>query len=352
MCILCKQAVQSKNWLWGVAAIAVYSIIFGMRYNVGVDYPGYLISYERASIGVEVYNDWEQGFMFLINILSSFNLHFCIFFGTIAFLQLFPIFKGTKKDIYIYPFLCFTFMIGCSWLNFSNGLRQVLAFGFFVLSISYVEKRQMIKHYICILLAISMHSSAIILLIFYPLLCWKENWFKNTKFQIILFVIAVICGEIDILANNMAYYNTLFSFEFIADSDYSFYAQADNELHKEVSKGLGFVIILATDLLLIITSNMYKNSLKSKMLTYLYNLYYLGVLLKFSLIQSHIIQRLNQYFYGLQFIVAAYALYYFYKERKKVPLYFLTFIFALRFVATMLSMHNNTAVFRFFWDIL
>lgn len=352
MFILCKQAVQSKNWLWGVAAVTIYSIVFGMRYNVGVDYPGYLIAYERSSMGLDVYNEWEQGFMLLINTLSALKLHFCVFFGVIAFLQLFTIFKGTKKDLYLYPFLCFTFMIGCSWLNFSNGLRQVLAFGFFVLSISYVEKRQWIKHYICILLAISMHSSATILLFLYPLFLLKENWFKNTTFQIILFVTAVICGEIDILSNNIAYFDYLFSFEFIADSDYSYYAQADNELHKEVSKGLGFVIILATNALLIATSNLYKENLKSKMLIYLYNIYYIGTILKFSLIQSHIIQRINLYFYGLQFIIAAYALYYFYKERKKRPFYILVSFFVLTFVATMLSMHKNTALFHFFWDII
>ena len=351
MFILCMQTVKSQNWIWAICAVIIYSIVFGMRYGVGVDYMDYLDAYQRASMDLGI-NKFEYGFMFIMNLLAKENLHFSIFFGLIAFLQLFLIFKGLKKDLYVYPFFCFVFMIGCSWLNFSNGLRQVLAFGFFVLSISYVEKRQWIKHYICILLAISMHSSATILLFLYPLFLLKENWFKNIKLQLILFAIAVICGEIDIISSNFAYFENLFSLEFIEDSDYSIYAQMDQELHRQVSKGLGFIIILATDILLVATSNMYKNSLKSKTLIYIYNLFFIGILLKYSLIQSHIVQRLNMYFYGLQIIVAAYALYFLHKEKKKRLSYTLTSLYILTFVATMLSMNKNTALFRFFWDAI
>ena len=348
---LCKEASRKKIDVLVFFAIFIYAVVFGIRYGVGVDYFAYLQEYTfmlRSPIAIQE-SYFEPGFLMIIRMLSFFEAHFSIFFGVIAFLQLYLVFKAVKCTPYIYPYLTFTFMIGCVWLSFGNGLRQELAFCFFIFSLIFVEKRSLLMHYLCIALAISMHNSAIILLPFYFILQYKKEWFLNVKIQIIAFFIAFLLGNINIIQNYLVYLEGVFSF--LEYDNYLDDRYADKLMNLSIQKGIGFYVILSIDILLVTLSNRYKKYFENfSYVKLIYNFYFIGVLLKYSFLYSQLIQRVNYYFYGFQFIVASYVLYYLSKNNKKMFL-ILLFLYVLLFIGTLSKMEDNTSLYRFFWEV-
>lgn len=347
---LCSIAKAYNKWEYTLIAILIYSIVFGMRYGVGVDFYGYLDAYKSALIGNST-RDFEIGFQFIIKVLTYIGLHSIFFFGFISFLQLYLIFKSIKTDIHIYKYLVFTFMMGCVWLGYANTIRQVLAFCIFVYSLTYIEKGKPFLHYLCILLATSVHTSAIGLIVIYPLLYWKKEWFNNINIQIALFICAWFLGQSSELLG-IKYISEILSNNGLFEDNYSIYISDEYQsyMHNSVKLGIGYLTILLTDIILVTTSNKYKQALKNNLLTYMYNLYFIGILLRYTFISSMMVGRINDYFYGFKYIIASYALYYLYSHNNKKLFYLLASMYIMTFIANMVNMFENTAVFRFFWE--
>jgi hypothetical protein len=151
MFILAKIASERNEWFWMVLGILIYSIVFGMRYGVGVDHISYMTEYQRvSSTSIVLYDDTESGFRFIRDTLAQGGAHVAIYFGLIAFLQLWLVFKAVKSDRVIYPYLVISFFLGCIWLTYANGLRQQLAFCIFAYSLLFVKQRmQMTLSLVC-----------------------------------------------------------------------------------------------------------------------------------------------------------------------------------------------------------
>ena len=347
----CLLAKNKRNWKYAFIGIAIYAIIFGCRYGVGVDFFSYLSDYEQArNLMLSNNINYEVGFAFIMTILADFYLHPAFFFGLIAFLQLFLIFRSVRKDTWIYTYLAFTFVIGCVWLNFSNGLRQELAFCIFALALSYTDKKQIYAHYALILLAMSMHTSAFLMVIFFPILLYSQEWFKNEKIQLVILAIAFIFGQSGIFENYLSVFETLLEFD--TYTNYDTYLRYEDKLYSEVSIGLGFYITLLINFITVAFSSKAKKMLDNKNFTIMYNFYFIGTILRYAFLQSHLIQRVNYYFYGFHFIITAYIIYYLYKNKMQKTLLLMISLYLLTFIATMLKMEGNTAMFRFYWDII
>lgn len=350
MFLLCKSAFKENEWGYVVSAVLIYAVIFGCRYGVGKDFFAYEYIYNCTLDGLLAnIPDWEFGFMSILKTLAKFRLHSSCFFGVIAFLQLILIFASVKKDKYVYTYLVFTYMIGCVWLAFSNGLRQELAFCFFAFALTFADKKEWYKHYSIILMAISMHNSAYLLLLFYPILILKKEWFANVKFQLSILILAYLIGESKLLSQYLFLFDEVLSIDAFSDS-YGAYLGYEDKLYSEVTKGLGYYIFLLMDIILVAHSTKIKKYTSNNYLIVIYNFYFIGTILRHAFIDSHLIQRVNYYFYGFQFILAAYSLYYFYQSRSYKYFYLLLSLYVLTFVATMSKMEDNTALFRFFWE--
>ena len=194
-------------------------------------------------------------------------------------MQIFFVSKSIKPDKYVYPYFVFTFMIGCTWLVYANGLRQVLAFAIFVYSIRFIEQRKLVNYCIAIVVAMLMHKTALLLFVIYPILCVKEDWTGSVKIQLICLVIAFLLSEIRLIQNVLGYVEDL-----AIVMGYEKYFETKNEEtyklieNTELSKGLGFYILFALDIVLVGFSNKYKKYFNNRFLLYIYNLYFIGSL--------------------------------------------------------------------------
>lgn len=346
---LCKKASVNNKWGYVVAALLVYTFVFAIRYGVGRDHVSYLLEYEEALKGI--YSErTEVGFHWIIHFLASLNCHPIVFFGLVAFLQIFFVFRSFREDIAIFPYMALTFMLGCVWLNFSSALRQVLAFAFFSYSLTFAEKRKWISHYIFIALAVSMHGSAIVLAIIYPLYTLISKFQISNKFiRVGIMIAAVLIGLTTFLADYLELLDRvlfLSGYESYSDGEYQRFLIAE----ETDSWGIGSFIILAQNIIIVSYLPKLRDFYNSLRVRFLSSFYYIGVVGYYLFAASNIFTRLFGYFHWFQFVLSAYVLYMAKKKNNKKLYYFMLVTYFLIFVGYLYRMFDNSTAFYFYWQ--
>ena len=332
-----------------MVALLVYTFVFAIRYGVGRDYVDYLTGYQDALNGFFSEHD-EIGFSWLKKLLASLDCHPIFFFGLIAFLQIFFVFRSFREDISIFPYLALTFMFGCVWLNFSSAIRQVLAFAFFSYSLTFAEKRKWLQHYILVISAISMHTSAAVLLIiypFYPLISrFKIN---STWISLGILLASVVIGRMPFLEKYLEVVDRILlisGYESYTTTSYQRYVLAE----ETVRWGIGAFILLAQNVLIIASQKSVRKYFQSRRIDFLFSLYYIGVIGNYLFAASNLFSRLFGYFYWFQFVISAYVLCVAKKTQKKALYYVLLSLYFLTFVAYLYRMFDNSTAYYFYWQ--
>ena len=193
-----------------------------------------------------------------------------------------------------------------------------------------------------------MHNTAWILIVFYPLLRLRDEWFSNLKLQFLLFGVSLVIMQFDAIFEVMQYLD--YGAELLGYERYLDGREAYKVHNADLRIGIGFVLMLLMNIICVYFSNDVKRFFDSRFLVYIYNLYFVGILIFYAFLSSHIIQRMNYYFYGLQFIFAAYTLFYLSKVNKKF-FYLLLSLYFLTFVAILYRAESNTAMYLFNWEV-
>lgn len=349
MWLLLKDTDSKWVYVRLLFALIAYSLVFGYRYGVGRDYFAYLAVYNDVLNHLHYTTlEFEPGFMFILNTLTSLGISSTGFFFVIAFLQVGFIFFA-QRDKTVFPYLAFTLMGCCVWLAYCNGLRQELAFCIFVYSLKFIEERHIIAHYALIALCISIHTSAWLLVIVYPLMVYRANWFKNILVQYALLVVALILMHVGVINQAIGYGENIafnLGYENYLDMSDERYAE---KLFLETSWGVGAYLILLLNILLLFWSNEVKAYNEDKRVQYFYNLFFIGILWNYIFNNSPIFGRVNYYMFGFQYIWAAYTLKYLY-EQKRIYFYAMSLVIVGIFFGYMLKMYTNTALYIFNWQ--
>ncbi len=340
----CNKAKNYKNWVLVLIPIILYAIIMGLRYKVGADYYQYLNMYLDPYFITERI---EPGFQLILSTLRNLGFHYSVFFGTIAFLQLYFIYRAIKQYPDLYGFLAFTFMFGCVWYSYANGLRQQLAFCIFVFSLKFILEKKWIWYYIFIGLAYTMHKSAIVLTLIYPLFLLKKNWFSNIKVQLILLIGALFLMTLNVVHTIIQKFDNIIT---LLGYDTYLEGNTDEMISHNVDIGIGFFVLLSINIILIIYSNKTKEYFRHTWLPYAYNLYYIGVLWQYVFITSQLFNRINYYLYGFQYIIAAFTLAYFWNTKQKKIFWILTGLHLLLFIGYISNIESSSIGYIFYWQ--
>ena len=122
-----------------ILSILIFALICGVRYNVGVDNLSYIRQYTHLQQTGNLSRDnFEPLFGAVANICASLNLHFSIFMGFWAGLQLFFVYYSMRRDKYLLPFLALFIVLGPTFLSWTNGLRQTVVICIFTFLIEYI----------------------------------------------------------------------------------------------------------------------------------------------------------------------------------------------------------------------
>lgn len=192
---------KKKNLLsMGITFMIVFTpiiIIYGMRYNVGVDCHNYFLYFRNVLNDVpgaisNIFNDrFEPGYVFL-NVIAAqiipkeygcflvtgFVMYFLLFWGLFYYRKELSISQG------IFIFLTVYFGVSC------NCVRQMLAVLVVLGSFKYILSKDLKKYLITIIIASLFHKSALFCIIFFLLTRYTEN----NKILIRLKLLAIILG--------------------------------------------------------------------------------------------------------------------------------------------------------------
>lgn len=171
-------------------ALMVLILFYGLRYDFGNDYWNYYDIYIASSYDVDA-EFIEPGWKLINNLCQPIG-----FFGMIFLLTAFEcysVFRHIKLYVsrdywWLAVFIfCFTFnflLLGCSMM------RQFLAMVILLYSIKYISQRKLIPFLIIVLIAMSIHKTAVIFIPVYIFSVWAPD--IKRKELIIGFVIGFI----------------------------------------------------------------------------------------------------------------------------------------------------------------
>lgn len=340
---------NAKLWAW--LPIILFTLVFGLRYGVGVDYNNYVEVYEITEYYGSFMEIWESeryepGFTLLLYLCHYFDAPVYVLFSAMAFLEVFLLYKTFKDEgdvlVYIYATLLFT-TIGIT--SFMNIIRHVVAFCFFIYSLQYIRDNKMIKYWICCLLALAFHKSAILLFPLYFI--WiKRKGILNRPVAELIAVLA--CFALSFVTR---WQEILHMFDnLIILMGYEDYIDVADEMIVNSKIGITRIFTLAANIVIILNSKHIKEYIQSDLLNILYDMYIIGICLGYFFLGSMLLQRLIVYFTHTQFIVMAYALCYFYKTRKQSISHLARYAFMILFLfvvfnAFIYNCKNNTGAY-------
>lgn len=326
-----------------VASIILFSLTFGLRYNVGIDYENYAFSYNVGDFARH-----EYIFQSVEHLLFSVNASQIYLFTLCVFLQFFFLLYAFRKERFLYPSLIFTLICGQYFLLWMNVIRQDIATCIFIFAISFIADKKFLKYLFWIVIASGFHRTAMILLVFYPIFMVKKDYFKSTSFQLILYVFGLIIyvRNISLFGDMDAFLNSLLlstNFE-----DYAYGAISNTFIEKNVV-GVSFISKTIINLSIVFYGKKMKKYFNSDRFLIFYNLFFIGVVLELLLAQSFILLRPVRYLRFFQLVLTAYLLYYLYIKGSNVVnfVFFSLVIVALIVLFVAIFLYSPDAHYQF-----
>lgn len=300
-----------------VLPIIAFSVVFGIRYAVGVDHVNYL---EIYLYGYKWRQD-EPLFVMIQNFFAINNFPYPVYFGFLSFLQAFLFFMAFRKDpkllVWLVVFLFFDGLLG-SW---NNIIRAAIACCIWIFSIDFIVEKKLVPYLVCSLLSIGFHYSSVILVVAYPLLYNGKNYFGSIKVQYLLLLVAFLVRFS--FSRFTGVMETLINIFSSISIKYDFYA-AEKILEGgkeslQIGTSLAFYFVILANIVMIAYSRKMHEYFNSRKFNIVYNIYFVGVLLFYVFPLGYIsLTRPFRYFYFFRSIMLAYFALYLFENRKYV----------------------------------
>lgn len=310
-CVIPKSTYQKYSqrrvpyYLYALLPILIFTIIWGLRFNVGTDYMNYVYIVETESLNLI---SKERGFVFFVSLLRSLNLGATFFFFFTCLVTIFSQYVFSRRfDRTFSIFLIFFFYTTCSCFSSLNGIRQSLALAIFVGSIPLFFEKRYLLWIFASLFAFCFHQSYIILIIAFLILVFgKKPIFLNKYIVLAIYLTSVFIGFTfqGVFVQAISTDLELFGYG-------RYIERAENAIDYDTSAlyGIGVVLtVLSTSLIILNQNSIFKE--KEKTLNYyFYWFYIIGSIMMFVFAGNIFLGRINQYFYDSFYITLAYFCY-------------------------------------------
>lgn len=331
-----KNSKQDNNnkqyYFYLILSVFIFSIIIGLRYNVGLDYEAYhnlVIGYNVFELGrVEIFPHY------LAILVQNYNIPFYVWFIIMAGISIFFIEIVFRKELIILlPLSVLLYLL--YYLDFNvNVVRQSCSASIVLFSFSFIKTKEVEKFLITVGVAYLFHRSSLIVIPLYWLISDKE--FITTKWQFILFLSFTLFGSllikvvIDHTANlwialgYMEQFGTVVAKDMLAQSN-SGYGIIMNFIRYSV------FILLYPKVSVYFNNNGFN---------VFYKIFFIGSCLYSTTMADIMLSRMNMYFLIADVAVSSYMYYYMFKINKKYQLLgigMLTIQFIMAFQAQVVN---------------
>lgn len=347
---------RTPFWVWEIVlAIVIFSFVAGVRWKVGVDHLAYLKNYlSIQNFGHSLFKK-EIGFEYFTRLFADFGIHYTIYFGTLAFLQIFFIYMAFRDQRFLYPFIGIIIVFGSYYLEWMNGVRQMVVACIFIFSIKYIIEKKLVKYILIILLASLFHQSALLLLPVYFIP--RRNFFKNRTLALLLVFISLYLGT-----NNFWIESLKSTGKFLQLIGYNQFTseRLDFLIGEEQIRNFGprRVVVILTAIITIWYSSRLDEYFEKYHFYFYFNLAILGFLLQNLLgYTHHIFLRPVSYFTIFSIATTGYLLVYLREHltSKSIVIYLLMLLLVLIYlplslIADARKGREDYSNYNFFWD--
>lgn len=182
--------VKANKLFFYLAAIVLVAVS-GLRSNVG-DTPIYMESFQKENFNWALILEGKDiGFGILQMMLQSISKDPQILIFVTALITNLLIVKVLYQYSRVIELSLFVFIASGMFLVSMNGLRQFLAASIIFAASTFLFKRQWLLYFLSILLASTIHQSALILIPIY-FLVKRKAWTKETFILLMIAILAVI----------------------------------------------------------------------------------------------------------------------------------------------------------------
>ena len=321
------------------SAMLAFAIVFGIRFDVGVDHLQYVDDY---LFGKE-YNNFELLYTILNNACALLKLPYPVLFTIISLIQVAFFFASFRKEFYLFPYLVIFLFFNDLTGNWNNIIRASLAFCIWCYSLNYIAEKNLVKYLIFSVLAIGFHTSAIILVVSYPILVSGRNYFRSVPIQFLLLALAFVIRYL--FWNFTGIITVLIDYFIRFVGNYSGYT-ADRLLYESIIEeggtGLGFYANILVNAYIIAISPKLQSFYYSRKFIIVYNLFFVGLLLQYMFPTGFIaLTRPFRYFYMLHPVMLAYVTYYLFKSRNSIFLLLILVLYTGIFYGSIIRSNES-----------
>ncbi len=358
MCYYASKSYGKEKWAWqyGWLPIILFTLVFGLRYGVGIDYNNYSDIYEETSSYRSLAKllegeRYEPGFSILLYVCHLIHAPEYILFTIIAFIQIVLIYKTFKDEGRVLPYIYLSMILtGFCMYSMMNVLRHEIALFIFLYSLKYIRDDKLLKYWLCCLIALCFHFSAIILFPLYFVWKIRKPFFNNPRLEIIIVFASFVLSFFAQWQNILHMFDNL-----IVLLGYETYIDIADDMIVNSKIGITRLFNLLINCIIIINSKKIKAYFNSGLLNILYDLFIVGVALGYIFLSSMMMMRMIVYVNHVQFIILAYALCYLHQTRRTNVKQFVQYALVALFIFVSYSsfLHHsmdNTGAYVFYFQ--
>lgn len=297
-----------------IIPVLVFTIVIGLRYNVGIDYIGYKKQYDffLDSNTRDTIIYFEFAYLWIFKVLAFLNFHYVWPFLVTAFLQIYCIYFQSSRYLFLLPYVIFFYFVSTNFMYSLNIMRQTIALNMLLVGVRFILDKNIFKWIACCFLASLFHVTALTGLLFYFL---NKNIIRNKYFSVV-FIIVFFYASQYIFKNYLDYF--LNNYLTIIMPEYSNDSLVLQDRGYSIKNGFSFFDFFTSIVYLVFINNYEKCSIMYKKYGFIlfFNLSVIGTLI-FPLVHNNILlDRINYYFMGFRFLTFAFYSHYFLKVNR------------------------------------
>lgn len=333
--------------------IVLFTIIFGCRFDVGIDQMTYLEWYKT-----EVPARKELLWKWVTEGMSACGIHYAIYFSLWAFLQIFLIYYTLRNYMFLFPYIAFYLIVGNFFLPMMNTIRFSLVACIFFYATKFIQSKQFWKYFLCIFISIFIHKTAIALLLIYPLLTYKEKWF-NKKIQWILLAFGIFL----MLSKEFTFGLIFDVFSFVIDKfhyqeGYSYSMNIGTKIFDQSSRfgrntGIGSYVILFVGCTIMLFHSKMEKKYNSSFFDIAYTMWFISFIGGLAVGSSFVLNRPLLYLSNFKMVIMSFFTHYCLSS-KKIGDKLLGILFIIIHIALFINIISmgdvNKSAFKFFWQ--
>jgi len=280
-----ENKVQKKIYLFLTFCVLFFISAFRSK-NIGNDTGAYINLYDifgRSSSAAAYNSGIEAGYVFLNRVLFSITDNWFILLAVISFfvlaIEMIFIYRNSN-NVWLSVFLFINLRLFYFTLT---GLRQSIAIAIVLISYKFVKEKRILLFILCILTASLFHTSALGMIILYPLAHFKFN--KSTILigtSIAILVFMLFERYLLFIVNLLPTYSNYL------DSKYL-------DAGVKLASFLEFLVIIVIFIFVIITTRKNRDNLTSDV-NFMLNTTFIGVLVGFLALRTIMLDRYLLYF--------------------------------------------------------